>query len=265
MNKDNTQFDIDVLENNLRGLPAGTEAYDKAKRAMENALKENPKYVNEFVACILTRNSEFPYGVTAVDETLLTNLSELFYQAGGKFKNNISPAHFIPRYEAEYDITRKQLVVCTYITDGKYAILLKNKDTGRLANRVTMVQGHVNFSRDIYFLDGMEYLRRSANRELNEEIKMNFDDMLAVNLPHTPKYIVQTNSNFIDMEHIGIVYAIEVEDAMGLSRRIKSGEPDKHDIIVGSFEEILNEPNMCNWSRPVIEKEKEYYNRILGE
>jgi predicted NUDIX family phosphoesterase len=133
---------------------------------------------------------------------------------------------FKPRYEVENNPNYRQVCVSAYITDGKNIILLKSID-GRLEGNLTLVQGHVDFSKEAYIMNHRDFLLFNIKRDLEEEIGLTID---ATNL--RPKFFIWDSSNYIALEHAGFTYEIRVTDCHELMKELKNNEPYKHEIGV---------------------------------
>jgi predicted NUDIX family phosphoesterase len=139
----------------------------------------------------------------------------------------------------EYNPAFKQLVVGAYITDGNSIVLLNTKDTdeNRIRGKVTFIQGHVSANDpDVYILPQEDYLLKQMQRELDEELKIE-GGLLR---DHTPqlKYLISDSSNHIGLEHFGVIYEIKIPNVKAVKEIIKSGEEDKHEIVMIEMKEF---------------------------
>jgi hypothetical protein len=151
---------------------------------------------------------------------------------------------FVAREEAEYNFTWKQISVFGIITDGAQYILLQKKED----KAFTMVGGHVDYSLDAYQCSQLEILRRGMQKEIDEEIV--HQNMLYV--PEKPIVLVNTFNRFHDLFHMALVYKIEVDDIENLFTNLRTGEPEKHDIIkVNSKTSLLELPNLHHWIKAI--------------
>ena len=74
-----------------------------------------------------------------------------------------------------------------------------------------------------------------------------------------PLYLIQTNDNKVSSEHIGIISLIKIDTSL-MTYKIKSGEPEKHEVVHLSLCDICN-LNVLNkmdtWLRKIIIRMKE--------
>jgi predicted NUDIX family phosphoesterase len=110
-----------------------------------------------------------------------------------------------------------------------------------------MIQGHVDFDKSCYLRSQFEFLHDNILRELKEEI----DTTMYLEVPQYPKYYFSGNNTLSQLEHFGIVYEIKVPNVRIMD--IKSGEPDKHDIIYLKLSDLKKYENkLDDWSIVII-------------
>lgn len=151
---------------------------------------------------------------------------------------------------------KKQLVVASIVydraTDSYY--LLKSLN-GRLKDKFTMIQGHVGVPEEIFQISNMfnddEILLYNLKKELREEVNLRFFHNII------PRYIISTNDNKISSEHMGVLYIVEIDSSYMDISNLKSGEPEKHELVKMSRKEFFSEENrnkMDTWLRKFIDK-----------
>lgn len=160
------------------------------------------------------------------------------------------------RYDVEYigNSEYKQVICGAIVVCGDKVVVLKSKE-GRLKNKLTMIQGHVNA--DNIEANGIvyanPYVMRSIvldnlDKELDEELKINKagkNESVLDYIMHK-KYIcsIQTNDNKISEEHVGFIWVVNIEEKY--LEYITSGEPDKHDIELLTIQELYDEIDKGN-------------------
>lgn len=160
------------------------------------------------------------------------------------------------RYDVEYigNSKYKQVICGAIVVCGDKVVVLKSKE-GRLKNKLTMIQGHVNA--DNIEANGIvyanPYLMRSLvlenlDKELDEELKINKTGKNESVLDYIihKNYIcsIQTNDNKISEEHVGFIWVVNIEEKY--LEYITSGEPDKHDIELLTIQELYDEIDKGN-------------------
>ena len=158
---------------------------------------------------------------------------------------------FIPRFKAEYDLLYKQLVVACYITDNKNILLLESLD-GKMKSKITMIQGHVKFTRSCYLKNQFTILRENLMREIEEELILKDDIYLPI--PLLPSFTYNGYMTLTESEHFGLIYHIQVTDINDIINKIQTGEPEKHKLVVLEIsDDLLNKPNLDTWVKLVID------------
>ncbi|MMZ42145.1 hypothetical protein D1872_36640 [compost metagenome] len=238
--------------------------YELIRCTIMSKLQQQPKY---FTNVLAVHRSEIAGHHMGAIRYISKSSDMVEYRP--KFSKEVTFVHIIdnedirilPRWELEYNPSYRQLVVAAFITDGKNLILLKNTVNTRIQNKITMIQGHVDFTPEAYTQTQIEFLYTSIHREINEELKRKGgNDPVLVkdsNIPN-PSYILNLSNNFIDIEHTGIVYTIKVDDAVELFSKITTAEEENHEVILIPLNQIHKyEDQFDNWLKPVIELYKE--------
>jgi predicted NUDIX family phosphoesterase len=143
-------------------------------------------------------------------------------------------------------------------------MLLETNDNNRIKNRYTFIQGHVEFSPEIYLKSQIEYLRMSAIRELEEEIQVPLDDqdkkrwaLMLAGFPQYPKYLINLRTSHIELEHFGLVYEMTVTPEVFdiFLGTLKSGEPEKHNITqIDLRDRSSYEGKLDNWVQAIVDQ-----------
>ena len=228
---------IDPLVKEIYKFAPGTKEFlvNREKIMLENGLYE--KYDEMILSTRWTPDEE----IVPFDRFGKINGEEIDKLLDVKYKN---------RNMLEYMGNGvKQIVVCGVIYDPieQGFVLLKSIE-GRLKGKCNLVQGHASV---LDFEEGEivtlhKELAKNMLRELEEEVK-------GIEDPHiSPMCIIQTSDNKISSEHLGVCYMIigrvDFEE-------LKSGEPDKHEAIFVSAQDIELDAwqnDMDTWCRKII-------------
>ena len=277
-----TSQDLDCID------PIISEIYGKYNPGDEGFLKNREevfrkyglyqKYKKEKVLTIVGLNDKFskfdiPRGYTELFDDKIGLYIKDYDHARvpvctfsiDEFMSNVVKTEMLYRSEVEYsgydkgldNFIPKQIVVAALLySNGKYYIL-KSKQ-GRLKGKFTMIQGHVS---EFELTPGNPYyytaLNREIYRELGEEIKFELCENFTI-----PPILFEVcgtmslNDNRVSQEHFGIIYKIEVDSSISV-KSIESNEPDKHDVIAMTLEELKdpkNFNNMDTWLQEVVKK-----------
>jgi predicted NUDIX family phosphoesterase len=151
---------------------------------------------------------------------------------------------FVPREDAEYNFYWKQINVFCFVTDGANYLLLQKKS----GSEITMIGGHVDFDITTYRVSQLEWLRSSIQKELDEEVIHH----KKFSVPERPVALVNTFENFNDLFHMALVYKVVVDDLDSIFKDLRTGEPEKHDIIkFSSKEDLLKHPKLHHWIKTI--------------
>lgn len=229
-----------------------------SKIARRQSILESAPWVNEADLMSMTIDPKlphrFPYGVLSG-----TSCWNPFSKEFSFF--DTSDYEFIPRYSAEYNLFRQQIVVAALVTDGDNLLLLKTKPGAtRIDDRITMIQGHVDFSAGAYSMTQNEFLRQSTAREFGEEINTPDDFTFTFEIGEDPLYYINLNTTTTELEHFGVVYEVRVASVPNIVERVTSGEPEIHDVVSVNLRDLLTENSETgktwsqfdNWLKPVI-------------
>ena len=254
--------DLSLEELHAYGLtfPVHTEEYSTIQKEIRDRLGKESKY-DEYIVCFnsklfgsLGNESNYDYmfgnsGAASVNPTILNadkSIPELFQDE----------VMFMKRNMVEYNIEYKQLCVGLIIKLGDKYVLLQNTDKHRLANKVTMIQGHVDFSDEIYRMSFDDYLKRTAAKELVEEVD-GFDDIKDT-LPKIMIGRIAINDKFgdsISLEHVGVVYTLHLPATYDITK-LTSREPEKHTLRIFTEDELESIETKDRWLTLVLDKLK---------
>lgn len=262
-----------VWEDSLES-PVGTDLHDIYLDIIKEKLSEEDRY-SEYVVCFnsgitnqIGKKFKRLFHAYPIRKALEKTVVEEPYASGPgmslmqekvitrpmTFETQSIPEYFgdelllLPRSEVEYNKKYKQLCVGVILKkDDKY-VLLQNTENHRLAHKITMIQGHVDYSPEIYIMSMGDYLKRTILKELSEEIE-------GVELdPNSLELSCLINDKFGDLisfEHVGMVFVMDLGDAD--LDKIVSKEPEKHSVIIKSIDEIDKE-HMDRWLALVLEE-----------
>lgn len=143
------------------------------------------------------------------------------------------------RSRVEYSPFSLQIVGGCIISSPSFIAVLKST-SGRLKDKLTMIQGHVDYdSSFVSCNDVTEFIRKNTMRELKEEVKIKGEELEdVITLSEKPKYVINKYGTLIDVEHIGFIYEASMSDEDIL--KLKSNEKDKHEVFIIN-RETLNE------------------------
>jgi len=276
---------IDLLTYELYNYPLDSFKYLQTKLKIENLLRQESKYLEEII-CIPSKfniesmNDTKNYNrydeirrvnslVSLVHPDNGLSLQSKEYDEDGNiitkvFTNENKPLFkkdktfledddfiIIPRFEAEYNSRYKQLVVACYITDNKNILLLESLQ-GRMSGKITMIQGHVSFTRSCYLKNQFTILRENLMREIEEELI--FKDGITLPVPLLPNFTYNGYITLSESEHFGLLYQIHVPSINDIIDKIQTGEPDKHKLVLLEINnDLLNKPNLDTWVKLVID------------
>lgn len=267
--KKNMDHILEALIDKLRNYPIGSGSYKEVKSSIQEKLLEldSEKY-NKNIACFRsmmewTGNSlDNEAGVPSLlSYNILCNANGIFkidwnsldeYPTSPlletkTFAEDIN-VKFLPRNEVEYNLLYKQIVVGALIRDNKNVLLLQTNENNRISNTMTMVQGHVEFSRDLFLMSELEFLQLSLIREIKEELLFEDKYTCRFEIPSHPTFIINNNKNFSELEHFCLVYEIRVDNVLDLLSHVESGEPEKHQVTsIPLTELILYKDQLDDW------------------
>lgn len=237
--------------------------YSQLRQEIIKKLKENTKY-DEIIAVIPSELTGDDMSIFPPNETVInTGYYNHLLADDVKFISDSSPYRFYERNEMEYNPQYRQLVTAALIRDKKHVILLQNGNGSnvRLKNKITMIQGHVAFSQEMYLRSIKDCVILNMEKEINEELRVHgsenctpFEYLTSVSENIQPDYLLKMNSNFIDIEHLGAIFVIDVNNAEEVFSRLTTGEPENHDLILIPINEYHKYvENMDGWVQEILE------------
>ena len=159
------------------------------------------------------------------------------------------------RSQVEYTPYALQVVGGCVITSPSFIAVLKSIE-GRLKDKLTMVQGHVDYDSTYSLYKNMtEFIRINTMRELTEEVKIKGVDLEEViTLDEKPKFVINKYDTLIDMEHVGFIYEAKMSDEDIM--KLKTNEKDKHEVFLINRETLAEQGkeafNFDSWLSDVI-------------
>jgi predicted NUDIX family phosphoesterase len=210
------------------------------------------KNIDAYKGYILTCSPNDPM-LPDNDITSFSYMKEFEEILSDKYSFSISTKEnykFIKRSLVEHDIRFRQVCVGALITDNVNMICLKTNDRGRIPNKYTLIQGHVDFHKSEYGMSQVDFIQSNVLRELYEEIDLitPTESGLLIGVPFTistyPDYIINVKKTITNLEHVGFIYILRVQDCNEAFELITSKEPTKHEVVILPLEVG---PNMDNW------------------
>lgn len=253
---------LDTIVPKLYQHPKGSDNYFKILTAIQRLQAElkddagNFKY-HELVVCRPNHFTEPGLDAEKITDTFVTG--DILKRKSSFFANN--DVKLYPRFVLEHNPAFLQYVVAGYITDGTDFILLQTKpDSGRISNKITMVQGHVSFEPAMHTSTEYEFCQLSMKRELKEELVSE----LQLYIPRNYKEVVFDHKNTIGLEHIGFIYEITTGEYTvdEVFEKMKTNESSKHEPVIirrKELEELIHEKG-DNWTKIIFETD-EYMKR----
>lgn len=159
---------------------------------------------------------------------------------------------YVPRYMAEYDPGLYQIECCLLLYDEYGNILLLQKNKNTTDGLITMIQGHVEYSREIYTMNKSDFIKLNMIREIKEEVS-NFPKISIDNLERSG--YIYSNANLVKMIHIGVLYKYKISHKN--MKNIISKEPNKHRVIIVSHEKLYSDEyknKLDPWLQVLIDK-----------
>lgn len=228
---------IKSLKNTPYGSPSHAEAYN---RLSKKYLK--PKYGGQYILCSAGRFNQTNPTNKFMHSAGVTPLSDINNSLEGslalpsdKLSVFETDFYFVEREYAEYNLDHLQVNVHAVIAneDMSKFILLKSFD-----GDLKLVGGHTDYHPEDYHVSIKDTLYRNMSKEIKEEIKNG--DVICRHLDDLPafKYLGHKSSNqFYDLFHAMYIYVI-ICDVDKVFNKIKTGEPDKHKVVLMTANEI---------------------------
>lgn len=184
----------------------------------------------------------------------ITSSSDAVYLLHQKIKNNLGADY---RSNLEYNGGEfKQLVVATILHNpirGEIALL--KSITGRLKDKFTMIQGHVEYNNGIECSSHL-YRPHVFNSIVNKNLRKEIEEevgLLPCDYESSMKAFIQTNDNKISSEHLGLLFITTVADRAWDD--LKSTEPEKHECVIikeDDISKIILSDNSDTWLKKFL-------------
>lgn len=212
-----------------------SEEWQEAENKLRELLKA--KYKDEKVLVV---HKDF---VPDFKEKRYVGFEEVGKEAFGKLEKNVT---FMPRHQAEYNPTYKQIIPYCFITKGEdiFATVRKEGDP-RLVGAISLgIGGHIN-PVDVDNETGLFTL--GLKREMEEEVIIKD----CTNTPDLVGYIYDP-TNIVGQDHFGLVYKLILESNSSI-------EINEKDTLEGTFmtkDELKRRNNHYraeNWSKLIID------------
>lgn len=212
--------------------PVSSYEWRKMKTSIENRIRKRKEY-DRYVLCIdsLIQNK---------DNKILSELYKNKFISKDNismFNNDITfmmdkNVHLIERYKAEYDQRYIQIIVACIIYDefNNYLVLEQNTR----AKRTTLVKGHVDFNKNCYHVNELDFLKENMIREMTEELVIPRD----FNLNPVLEGMIYHGTKPKCMEKMGVLYSQKIP--FNIIKKIKSGEPDKHRVVLTTENSLIS-------------------------
>lgn len=238
------------LEERIYAIPPYTYDFDRNREYQLKKAGLWEKYDREYI--IVSLPEIYDYEAKANKDLTYVGL---FTEEIEKQFLNINRVSVRRRSQVEYTPYCLQIVGGCIITSPSFIAVLKSTE-GRLKDKLTMIQGHVDYDPTFVLCnDTTQYVRKNAMRELTEEVKIKGVDLEdVVTLSEKPKYVINKYSTLIDIEHIGFIYEVSMSDEDIM--KLKSNEKDKHEVFLINRETLAEQGkeayNFDSWLTDVI-------------
>lgn len=250
-----TKMNIKELYTKMMQYPYGSGDYHTYRDEIKCRLRKESKY-DEYVLC-------FDSGLTGT--SMPSKVAKLFDNDSRISRGNLEvldtpysfPEYFgkdlymLKRSDVEYDICFKQLCVAVAIKHGDKLVLLQNTTSHRLANKVTMIQGHVDYSPEIYRMTMMDYLKRTIIKEIHEEVR-GLEDVQDLDKLLLPRMIMNDKfGSTTSLEHVGVIFTLVLPETFDISK-VVSNEPEKHTVKVFEKDKVLEIDHWLELALPFL-------------
>lgn len=236
-----TVDDLDVIDPLIAQIYKFTPGTEEFKKNRELVMTQNG---------LFDRYNEMIYYTNYKPDKEITPITDAVYRKIDINKTN--------RNQLEYNGDAvKQLVIGAVVYDIFKEELIVLKCLGeRFAGKLTQIQGHMQVDKkDTERTRLKTIIMRNLKKELLEELNIKIKHIVSID----PLYLIQTNDNKVSSEHIGIISLIKIDTSL-MTYKIKSGEPEKHEVVHLSLCDICN-LNVLNkmdtWLRKIIIRMKE--------
>lgn len=214
-------------------IPYRSTKYFEVKKRIENDLIRKPSFKENLICVDSVIKRECVEGIRNLFKSHFVKCLPML-EDGNTFISD-QTFKYVPRYIAEYDPGLYQLECCLMAHDEYGNILLLQKNKSRSDGLTTMIQGHVEYSREIYTTSKSDFIKINMIREIKEEVsnfpKITIDDLELCGYIYSCK-------NLVKMIHFGVLYKCKIPH--NKMRKIITNEPMKHNVM------IINYKNLCS-------------------
>ena len=246
------------LEERVYAIPPCTYDFDKNREYQLKKAGLWDKYEEQYI--LVSNPDTYDYETnTKIDLEYVGLYNEDIEKRFLTFDNNNN--HFGSRVSVrkrsavEYTPYALQVVGGCIITSPSFIAVLKSIE-GRLKDKLTLIQGHVDYD-TTYVLckDATSFIRKNVIRELNEEVKIKGVDLEdVITVAEKPKFVINKYATLIDIEHIGFIYEASMSDEDIL--KLKTNEKDKHEVFIINKETLAESGkeafNFDSWLSDII-------------
>lgn len=201
------------------------------------------RYSKEYVVVL---ENTFTNGSIADNMNIIKNNLRGFIENG-----SIDYTRVRRRDKVEFNPFYTQIIVCALIRfkNTNKIICLRTNGNNRIADKLTLVQGHVNFTNIGWIQDDVG---RAMEKEIFEEIGIDhgiLDDS-------GKKTILYSNEDtFTSLEHIGVCYYYTLDEKY--ISQLHNREINKHTIEIMTIDDVLNSDIADTWLIQAINKNDE--------
>lgn len=213
-----------IAEDLLEKIPYGSEEWTKHRQKISKQLES--KYPGQYVLCVPGKLEKPDLGIHQGEyqEWNTETAHKMFGAQKHFFGKNV---RFVKRSKAEYNLEYKQVNVFCCIEDSEGSVVLLKKKNGEYH----FPGGHVDFSFQAYLSTPEQILRSAIIQELEEELRIKQNEMWALFVPEKPSAVINTETRWNDLFHLAVIFHVKL-NCKAEELKLKSGEPDKHDIVI---------------------------------
>ena len=211
--------------------PVNSIGWRKLKPIIESKIRDRKEY-DRYVLCLDSLITKENPLISELFTKKYINKEEIKLFDTEKTFMMDKDIHLIERYKADYDQRYIQLIVGCVIYDEYNNFIILEPNTR--AKRCTLVKGHVDFNKNCYHLNELDFLFENMKREMEEEL------IIPKELKINPKLegMIYYGTKPKCMERMGIIYSQKIP--FKLIKKIKTGEPEKHRVILTNKSSLLS-------------------------
>lgn len=150
----------------------------------------------------------------------------------------------------EFNPFYTQIITCAliYIKNTDKIICLRTNGNNRICDKLTLVQGHVNYTNARWL---NEEIIRAMKKEIYEEIGIDYE---LLTCSDKQSVLYNDDNKFSSLEHIGVCYYYTLDETH-LSK-LYNAEDNKHTIEIISIHDVLNSNIADTWLIQAITNRK---------